>query len=446
MDNTSKNITVDEYNNQQTDSRFHLAIPSLAKTKTNQSISSKSHKDASDYSLIADMTSTVHAAVQVPIVNSSDEQLRKLDVNNGSDKGQFSDADEATYQRNLLTDLVGNGSVVKAHRKADSRSSNGSKRYPNIRCSLMNGSNYEFPAGNKRMSLSPEKRKSWKCKSMPKMEPNTRLSTFADPEKDTTIPNSTASTTIFDDGDVGTKPKEDTVEPLEKLGNSPASKYSSKQRISWLSTHMDKKSLKPADLSPDDVSFTERHKLESKLEVKKPDPAWKSTSNTLTKRPGWFRRLYNQLVTKQPKKSKKEEEQQNSKEKDKNETNVHKENTELRRRSSKLQTLFMRMKNQYTIETDYLTASQVTSIILDKKKNNVSVIESPIEEGILICSVFGKSSKATTAFRIEVEKQIGEEYGFGGCFIKLSKIGGSSYIFRRCCAWINTQIRMLDKK
>ncbi|QPG73317.1 hypothetical protein FOA43_000627 [Brettanomyces nanus] len=500
LDSQHQMISLDDFNKKQSNKQFHLAVPEVefpndgevagirsvsrpvsaitaaATTCTDPSSlgtpNGKSHQEGKsiDYSLLGyDMSYSVHAAVQVPILNSSNDRFVHLKNVQSSENDKFADADEAFFQKNFIYDSIANGSQLKVHRKADSGSTQGSPNvYPTIRCSLMNGSNYELPeTADKRLSLTPEKQKLWKATTNPpRISEEKRASLFADPQEDTPPINDEKemerNSTIFNEEENSDRFVLRAIKDTSKARNSTALPIDSKRnslfasaRMSWASTASKAGSLfqhRALDVSPMDPVLGSNHR-EKDLEGRviqfqedepgaRPPEVLSSVATSLntsvpTKRPSWFKRIFSSLLEK----PKADRSKKSSKSK------VRKRNKSLVRRKTSAQHFLPVVLNEYYIEEDYLTSKQAKAFLLDEdnKYTNLRIVQSVDNENELACAFTGRK-RNKGIFKVIFEDQIGSQYGFGGCFVKIVKIKGGTLTFNRCCRVIDDGLRLLDSK
>lgn len=383
---TGKTLSISDYNRSQSNKQFHLAVPETSSWRLSRT--------TGDYNL----PFSVHSAMQVPISTTSQVHL--------ADK--YADADEAVVQKNLIDDPVVE-SKVKAHRKADSMSTQNSQPYPEIRCSVMAGDAYDLPEdGGRELNLTPEKKERQKQHSVTK-----RDSVFADPDDDAAIVNK-ENVTIFDEENNVDSKLLDQVTELPRR-NTRAGILS---RVSAAGNRASSLFKKTPDLSPLDPVLSRGHR-ETIAEETEPS----------VERPGWFRKILT-VMTPNPTKTKKTVKRKKTK---KAKSHV--------RTFTKTKNLLSVVINEYYIETDYLTSKEAIEFLLgrENRRTNMTIQQSPEDGKQLLCS-FGDK----TIFRVDFEDQIGGRYGFGGCFIKIAKLQGNSLTFNRCCKVIDQNLQLLD--
>lgn len=459
---------------------------SMQSSKTNNT----NVRSSFEYSFLDDITSTVHNAVEVPILNSSEDHLVRvkdfgLGIKRAMDNGhagqnnhedKFADAEEDAVERNFLNDEQNASHPLKVHQRVDSNASEKCiKKYPNIRCSLMNGSNYEFGHDDeRRLSLTPEKAKIPKPKQDLEDNGTKRESIFADPEESNVAINPTSATqniTIFDeenemdqgllDGVKQNYPqkevarkntKHDTqglISPNQKIERNSTGLNTT--RMSWLSTATEKASTllhHQVDTSTADVSLKNRntgiktsvtipHKELKKTEGKSINIPGTVKTNEGTQRPNWFRRIFGSIRTKQKGRKKGNEKRHSV------------SGTSLRRKNTvKLHNLFAGITNQFYFEADYLTSEEAESGLTDScndtPKTKVSTL--PGKGNTIVCTIVRKQNNKVLSIRATIEEQIGGEYGFGGCFIHIAKVKGSTSQFRSYCKLVNEKLKRLDAR
>ncbi|VEU20923.1 DEKNAAC101853 [Brettanomyces naardenensis] len=484
LDSQRTTITLDDYNKKQTNRQFHLALPEVDRPISNLTTStattgtlrptstlstatestpykSQGRGKSFDFSMLdSDISYSVHAAVQVPIQNSSQDQFVRLRNANTAkshfDEDKFADADEAVCQKNFIYDANANSSQLKVHRKADSASTQGSAtRYPTIRCSLLNGSNYDLPEDtDKQLNLTPEKEK---VKVVQQWKPQeVSLSVFADPEEDSadSAAPSKQNANIFEEENRVDPRVLDRIKRASMFSAEGSSKQSRSHRSSLLfasarmslaSTANRASSLfqrKPPDLSPADPVFNQResHEEEKEKEQEQEKEAEKEAGKEPERergiekkeeakevaRPSWFMRVFNSI------------------------TKHKRSKTPLRRRKTSGRRSFNPhlFRSYAFIETDYLTSQQAKEFLLDKdnRRTNINIEQSPDSDRELICSFSGKDDKEKVVFKVEFEDQIGSQYGFGGCFVKIIKVRGGILTFNRCCKVIEENLGLLDRQ
>lgn len=494
-DDTSISTMTDDHSKAHAESPYRLTLPKISESRKKSALANKRNsvrssrtnntnaRSSFEYSFLDDVTSTVHNAIEIPIVNSSEDHLVKVKdfglgiISSGNKKrnDKFEDAQEDAGERNFLNDENSIGCPLKVHQRVDSNTSEKcANEYPNIRCSLMNGSNYEFvPDGDKRLSLTPEKAKMPKVGQDFRPKGNKRESIFADPEESNTAicpAINSKNSTIFDEEDEMSQKRLDETEnhtqvkdPVNtETENEPQSSISSRNgkkrysvgfngaRMPWLSSATEKASTllhKQAEISIVDISLTDRHKETTKLasekqmklkETMKPHTI-QGTIETETRRrkPNWFHRIFGSMRGK---------ERRNGEEK--GAENLHNITTLHRKNTVKLNNFFGGVTKQFYVEADYLIPEEAESALIEScsTKPEINVKKLSEDKDALLLLIVEQENNRKLSIKIKIEKQIGGEYGFGGCFIHMSRVNGSALKFRRYCKLASEEIKRLDAK